>query len=491
MNKITVIGLGAGDLEQLPLGVYRLLQAQTFRYARTLDHPVVKQLQQEGIHFESFDSIYEANDSFEEVYTTIVKQLIEKSELTDIIFAVPGHPLVAEKTVQLLIERAKDETFELVISGGQSFIDPMLSTLRIDPIEGFQLLDGLALTSDQLIMEHHQLIAQIYDQFTASDVKLTLMEKYADEYPVTIVTASGTAQEKVQTVPLYELDRVVEIDNLTTIYIPPASPEERTKDWNYLKQVVEILRSPEGCPWDREQTHDSLKKYLVEETYEVLQAINEQDDEAIAEELGDVLLQIFLHATIASEQGTFSLEDIIRNLTQKMIRRHPHVFGDQVIHSPDDVVTEWQKIKAKENGFKNEASSSALEGKERTDSTLLTAYNYQKAAAQVGFNYASIDGAIEKFQEEWQEFLVEIERKDNEKERIDEFGDVLFTLIKIGLYEQINPEEAMHTANQKFKARFQTVERKLKEQKKNFETASTEQIIEYWQEAKEEYDETR
>ncbi|MCR6474493.1 MazG nucleotide pyrophosphohydrolase domain-containing protein, partial [Bacillus safensis] len=150
----------------------------------------------------------------------------------------------------------------------------------MDPIEGFQLVDALQLKAENLVMNQHILIGQVYDAFVASEVKLTLMEKYRDDYEVTVVTAAGTSMEQVLTVPLYELDRVMQIDNLTSVYVPPAPFEERMRDWSSLKEVIRILRSPEGCPWDRKQTHESLKRHLIEEAHEVIQAIEEQDDHA-------------------------------------------------------------------------------------------------------------------------------------------------------------------------------------------------------------------
>ena len=198
MNAITVLGLGAGDLEQLPLGVYKtLLKAQRL-YVRTAEHPVLQELKDEGITYESFDAIYEKHDAFEAVYKEIVETLITLVYNPVLLFyAVPGHPLVAEQTVQWLVEAEKEGHIQLEIVGGQSFLDPIFNALRIDPIEGFQLLDGTMFKRDDVQMTQHVLIAQVYDAYSASEVKLTLMEKYPEDYPVTIVTAAGSSGEEL------------------------------------------------------------------------------------------------------------------------------------------------------------------------------------------------------------------------------------------------------------------------------------------------------
>lgn len=358
------------------MGVYRKLKAAKKLYVRTIDHPVLEELAAEGVKFESFDKVYEKHDAFQPVYAEIANALIEAAAVEDIMYAVPGHPLVAEQTVQLLIAAADEGKIKLVIEGGQSFLDPIFGALKIDPIEGFQLLDGTSFSMHDINMRQHILIAQVYDTFSASEVKLTLMEKYDDEYPVTVVTAAGSAQEQIVTVPLYELDQSVEVNNLTTVYVPPVkSQEEALKDWTTFRQIIATLRGPNGCPWDQKQTHESLKKYLLEEAHEYLAAIDAEDDFAMIEELGDVLLQVFLHAQIGEDEGYFTLEDVLASISEKMIRRHPHVFGDVAVEDADDVVANWEDIKAEEKGTSDKP---LLDEEYRASSALQTAYNYQK-----------------------------------------------------------------------------------------------------------------
>ena len=331
MKQIKVIGLGAGDINQLPLGVYRsLIDENKAVYVRTNDHPVISTLEEEGVIFHSFDSIYEKHEQFEAVYKEIVEVLLEKAKETDIVYAVPGHPLVAEKTVQLLIEKDKEGIVSIEIAGGQSFLDSIFQALRIDPIEGFQLLDGTALDRSSIQLRNHLIIGQVYDAFSASEVKLTLMDVLPYDYPIKIVTAAGSILEKIKEIELHELDREIDLNNLTSIYVPPVQEEKLLyKEFSQLRHIIAELRGPNGCPWDKKQTHESLRKYLLEESYELIEAINEGDIDHIIEELGDVLLQVMLHSQVGEDEGYFSIDDVIEGISDKMIRRHPHVFGEE------------------------------------------------------------------------------------------------------------------------------------------------------------------
>lgn len=480
MYPLTIIGLGAGDLNQLALGTYRKLKEASFIIARTDQHPAIVELRAEGMLVESFDAIYEENDAFEKVYEEITNELLSLCARKPVTYVVPGHPLVAEKTVQLLIEKERARLITLEIAGGNSFLDPIFAALRIDPIEGFQLLDGTNLSRDDVQMTQHVLIGQVYDAFVASDVKLTLMEKYADDYPVTIVTAAGSVNEKIRTVPLFELDRVTEIDNLTTVYVPPVEQlEGRLKEWTTFREIIAKLRGPGGCPWDRKQTHATLKKYLIEEAHELLEAINNEDYDEMTEELGDVLLQVFLHAQVGEDDAYFSLEDVLETVSAKMIRRHPHVFGDKDVENAEEVLSNWHDIKSREKPLRK----SVLDDQARYSSSLLTAFNYQKEAATVGFDWPNLQGALDKFEEEWKEFQHEV-TKGTTEEQLNELGDVLFTIVNIARFLKISPEQAMIHANEKFKSRFSFVEKSIFEERGQFKDYSLDELEQFWQKAK-------
>lgn len=483
VRRIEILGLGAGDLEQLPVGVYKKLLKANSLFLRTKEHPVVSELEKEGLRYTSFDSIYEKHDQFEEVYEEIVETLLQKAESETIVYAVPGHPLVAERAVQLLLAYGPTRDIEISIGGGQSFIDALFTSLKIDPIEGFQLLDGTSLNAAQLQIDQHMIVSQVYDQFVASNVKLTLMEKLPDDYQVYIVTAAGSSQEIIEKVPLFELDRNVSINNLTSVYIPPVKEEQiLLKNFSKLREIIAELRSPTGCPWDREQTHESLKKYLIEETYEVIDAINHEDIDHLIEELGDVLLQVMLHAQIGEDDGYFSIDDIIEGLSAKMIRRHPHVFGNGKADNAEEVVRNWQEIKKQEKG---EVPSSLLEGVSMALPNLLRAYELQKKAAKVGFDWQEITPALEKVKEELEEFVNELDGTDEGMARAKgEFGDLLFAFVNVARFLKIHPEEALFETNEKFTRRFQFVEEKVKDSGRTFEEHTLEQLDLYWDEAK-------
>lgn len=482
LRRITVVGLGAGDIEQLPLGIYRKLKQSKHTYLRTKEHPVVQELLGEGMKFQSFDDIYERHDTFEAVYEKICEQLFALAEKDSILYAVPGHPLVAERTVQLLLERADARNIQVEICGGQSFLDPLFQALKIDPIEGFQLLDATSLKRDEIEVQQHIIIGQVYDTFMASEVKLTLMEKLPDDYEVYIVTAAGSKEESIRRVPLYELDREVTLDNLTSVYVPPVRDDVVLyKQFSKLRKIIAQLRGPNGCPWDKEQTHHSLKKYLLEEAYELIEAINEEDIDHMIEELGDVLLQVMLHAQIGEDEGYFSIDEVIESISSKMVRRHPHVFGDTYAETADDVIKNWKEIKEAEKGSKAAKSQLADIGNHMPNT--LRAYEIQKSAAKVGFDWEHVEDAWAKVREEINEFEVEVKRQEREK-TINEFGDILFALINIARFYKINPEEALFGTNQKFIRRFSYVEECVLKSGKDFQDFSLNELDQFWDEAK-------
>lgn len=477
---ITVIGLGAGDLSQLPLGIYRKLLATDHLYLRTKEHPVIKELETEGISYQSFDEVYEKHDQFEEVYDEIVAILKNEAKTKDIVYAVPGHPMVAEKTTQLLLE---DENLEVQIEGGQSFIDPLLASMKIDPIEGFQFLDALSFEKDELQLSQHIIICQVYDQYIASNVKLTLMEQLPDDYEVYIVTAAGSTDEKITKVPLYELDREAQVNNLTSVYVPPVNEEKLLyHDFRSFRKIIAALRGPGGCPWDQKQTHVSLKKYLLEEAYEVLDAIDSEDDGHLAEELGDVLLQILLHAQIGEDEGMFTIDDVIRGISEKMIRRHPHVFGKVSAETAEEVVTNWEQIKQLEKGSTVEEKS-IIDDVTKGLPGLMKAVQYQKRAANVGFDWDAVEPMWDKVFEEIHEYKEAVAKK-TKGDAIQEFGDILFALANIARFYKFDPEEALAMTNQKFARRFQFIEEELRKQGLNFEEQTLEQLDAIWEKAK-------
>ena len=480
MSKIEIIGLGAGDVNQLPFGIYKkLVHAEMVVYSRTLDHPVIESLQDEGVRFEAFDHMYEEEEQFGAVYERITNALLKQAKAVEtLIYTVPGHPMLAEKTVQLLLEQTE---IEVEVMGGQSYLDDLFTSLKIDPIEGFQFVDGTSFTRSQLDYRHHIIFCQVYDRFVASEVKLSLLEDLPPDYEVIIVEAAGSKQESITKVSLEELDHTMEISNLTSVYIPPAPDNLLHHTFDHLREVMATLRSPDGCPWDRKQTHESLREYSIEEVYELVDAIDAGDDNNIIEELGDILMHVILHSQIGEDDGYFTIDDVIRSVTDKMIYRHPHVFSNTKVDSVEDVNRNWEELKKAEKGEERE---SVLDGIPKHLPSLAKAFKLQKKAAKVGFEWEDVSGVWEKLDEELKE-VQEAIKENTLLEMEDEFGDVLFVLANLARYYKINPELALNRANNKFRSRFTYIEEQLTKKGIDMKQASLEEMDAYWDEAKE------
>ncbi|AIQ15319.1 hypothetical protein H70357_00235 [Paenibacillus sp. FSL H7-0357] len=489
---LTVVGLGSGNPDRLTLGIIKKLQSASAVYVRTAEHPVMAALTELEIASQSFDGLYESLSSFPEVYEAITAKLIEEARSapqgTEIVYAVPGHPMVAESAVSLLRERCPGAGVELHILGGESFLDEAFVRLGFDPIEGFQLLDASGIRSSQLQPELHTLIGQVYDSFTASETKLCLMDCYPPEYEVIVGHALGVdKEERILRVPLYELDRLEGYGNLSLIYVPANRAESaRKRTFARLHEIVDTLRSPEGCPWDREQTHESLRKNLIEETYEVLETIDEDDPDHMKEELGDLLLQIMLHSQMEEEQGTFNVYDVIEGLNDKLIFRHPHVFGDKNAADAEEALQNWEGMKAEEKrlkGVKPEAES-ALSGVPRDLPALMKAYKLQKKASKVGFDWDNVGDVLAKIREEIDELQEAIESGAPAEEQMLELGDLLFAATNAARFIGADPEEALTRTNRKFVSRFQYIEEQLLSRNTRLLDSSLEEMEALWQEAK-------
>ncbi len=484
MGIIHIVGLGSGSVDALPFGTMRLLEAGHPVYVRTARHPVMDFLREKGIPFQAFDRIYDSAETFDEVYDRITDELFERcTQDKELVYAVPGHPAVAEKTVRLLIERSPMKNHEIVLGPGQSFLDDLWLRIGVDPITGFTLLDVDDIDAFSFSPRHHLVIVQMYDRQKATDAKLALSQVYGDDHEVVVARAVGVAaQEKIERIPLYELDRLPYIDHLTTLYVPPKQNREKPiGEWVELLQIVDRLRSPEGCPWDMEQTHQSLRPYMIEEAYEAVHAIDEDEPEEIAQELGDVLLQVVLHSQIAKEEGDFDARDVVRLLSEKLIRRHPHVFGDVVVANANEVTENWKKIKQEEKRTQMPISGESLLSEVRKGMPpFVESRKLQKLAASVGFDWPEMDAVYAKVKEEWTEFL----QAKTKQEKLDEFGDVLFTLVNVARWQGIDPDEALRMANRKFRDRFYQVEQQLFAQSKGFSDVSLAILDEFWQNAK-------
>ncbi len=262
--------------------------------------------------------------------------------------------------------------------------------------------------------------------------------------------------------------------------------EKRT--FENLVALMARLRSPEGCPWDREQTYDSLKRYVLEEAYEVLDAVEQRDFDKLAQELGDLLLQVLFYAQMASEEGKFGVQDVIHQLSEKLIRRHPHVFGDLRVNDSAEVLKNWEKLKAEERAAIHEgtrvgAAPSLLRDVPKALPALLEAYQMTRRASRVGFDWKTIDELLGKLQEEVQELRDALSKKERNQIE-EEAGDLLFVTANIARFLDLDPEMALRRANRKFRERFEEVEKRLAEQGKAPDLAHQAEMEHYWNEAK-------
>lgn len=479
---IKIVGLGPGAKEALTIGTISELEKNKNIFLRTEKHPTVEYLKEKNIKFATYDDVYETMESFDEVYLNIAKDLINKhKEVGELIYAVPGHPLVAERSVFNLVQLCNENNIEYKVIPAVSFIDAMMESLMIDPIEGLKVIDAFDINNQVLDKRIGTIITQVYNPLIASEVKLKLLEQYNDETEIIYVRAAGIkGQESIRKIPLFELDMQEDIDYLTSIYIPKDLNNK--KDFNDLLNIIERLRGDDGCPWDREQTHQSLKKALVEESYEVIDAIDQDDDNSLIEELGDVLLQVVFHASIGKEDGYFDIGDIIGGICNKMISRHPHVFGDSSeLKSSEDVIIKWDDLKKKEKGY--ESITEEMNGITKGLPSLLRAHKVQEKAKKVGFDLENVNFAIKKLKEELEE-VIDVYNTGNKEKIKEEVGDLLFSCVNIARFLKIDEELALNSTIDKFIKRFSYIEEEAKKIGIKLTDMKLEEMDKLWQYSK-------
>lgn len=487
MSGITLLGLGPGDPNQLTREAWDVLSSAKEIYLRTKQHPTVLGLPS-ALKIHSFDDLYEDGESFDEVYAAITKKILELGRRDEgVIYAVPGHPFVAEATCPEIARLARDAGLSLRIVEALSFLEPTFSALGLDPYPRLTLFDALTLGGAHVpafAPDAPALIAQIYSRLIASEVKSTLTAIFPDEHRVKFVHAAGTKDQLAEELALYEIDRSEHIGLLTSLYVPSLG--EGTS-FESFQEIVAHLRAPDGCPWDKEQTHESLRKHLLEESYEVISAIDSGDFHAMREEFGDLLLQIMLNAQIASEEGQFTVNDVVKGIYDKIIRRHPHVFGDVKVDGVDGVLKNWEKLKETE---RRERALSAGEGK-REEKGLLDgvpvalpalsqAQEYQDRAARVGFDWPEIEGVLDKIAEE----ILEVKQAETDFQLADEIGDLFFVLVNLARWKNVDAESALRGTNMKFRKRFGYVEQNARQQGRKLSDMKLEEMDALWNEAK-------
>lgn len=475
-SGITILGLGPGDPALLTRQAWDVLTKASEIHLRTRMHPTITGFPAQ-LKVYSFDYLYEEGANFEEVYEDIVSTVLTLGKReSGVVYGVPGHPFVAEATTPEITRRAKIEGVPVSLIEGLSFVDSVFGLLEVDPFPHLALVDALELAGDyhpQFPPSAPVIIAQIHSPAVASNVKLTLMGAYPDDHPVQLVHNAGSANANVESIKLYEMDRNTNIGLLTALYVPPL---DSRSSFEGFQDVVAHLRAPEGCPWDREQTHLSLRPFLLEETYEVLSALDEEDQDALSEELGDLLLQIILHAQIASEYGAFNMVDVLKGIQDKLIRRHPHVFGDMDIDDKDKVLENWEKLKSAERNEIDRKANGVLEGVSAALPALVQAETYQERVNRVGFDWPNVHGVFEKIEEE----ILEVQRAESQEEKENEIGDLLFAVVNLARWMNIDAESALRSANTRFRRRFEELETEVQRQGRDVTALTLEELDALW-----------
>jgi tetrapyrrole methylase family protein/MazG family protein len=374
--RVVVVGLGPAGPELVTVATQVAIEQEPHRYIRTTRHPSAALVEPAT----SFDDVYESAATLDEVYTTIADRVVAAAvEFGSVLYAVPGSPSVAERSVVVLGAHAARGAIELDVLPALSFADLAWARLGVDPLDaGARLIDGHQFAVEAAGERGPLLVAQCDRASVLSDIKLSID---LEGPPVVVLQRLGLPDERVELVPRVDLDRVAP-DHLTTLFIAEHAPAVASEVARF-DELVHTLR--EQCPWDREQTHKTLSRHLLEETYEVLDAIEALDpetyanDEHLEEELGDLLFQVCFHATLAGERGSFTLAGVARGVHDKLVLRHPHVFGDVAAEDADTVMRNWEVIKKDEKG-----RASVFDGIPPTLPALLYAHKILRKADSLG-----------------------------------------------------------------------------------------------------------
>ncbi|MBM2826701.1 MAG: uncharacterized protein HW403_765 [Dehalococcoidia bacterium] len=475
--RLTIIGLGPGSWGQVTLEAKEALEQATEVYLRTAQHPTVAHMPKH-LEIHSFDSMYEEGSSFQAVYEAIVNRIMDLASRPEgAVYCVPGHPLVGEATVISLMERSKAEGMPLRIVSGLSYLEPTLAALGIDALAtGLQVVDSFTPRVDPSLPA---LIGQVYSRAMASDLKLSLLELYPPDHVVTQVSAAGIPElERLRPMPLGSIDHPPEADlggwdHLSCLYVPPLPLEQNLSTLDGLSAIIARLREPDGCPWDRAQSHSSLRPYLLEEAYEALEALDSGDTYTLAGELGDLLLNILMHVQLASEAGEFTIHDVARGISQKLVRRHPHVFGDLKLTHAEEVVANWESFKEQERG----KGQSILEGVSKAMPALAYSREVISRAVSMGLQGEALQGIGDG--DEVSALEEALERRSAE-EREGFLGDVLFRLVALAQGLEVDAESALRESNSAFYRRFQQVEKLAEAQGAPLSSLSVEKRRELW-----------
>lgn len=475
MNTIQIIGLGAGSIDELTIRAHRALNENIPTFARTERHPAVKKLQEE-IEIKCFDDFFEKYETFDEVYEKITDNILELvKKYGKINYCTAGSPYYGDIVTKKLMDEYKGE-INIIIIDGMSFLDKCIKLSGFSDYKSIKILDCLEADEFSFDINSFSVVTQVYDSEMASQLKLKLMETYPDDASVLKV---DVLEENVIKIPLFMLDQEKKYGFSTYFCILPIEISKNTVyNVTNLCRIVKILRGPDGCHWDMKQTHESIRQHVIEEAYEVVDAIDNDDVDNLVEELGDLLFQVVFHAELGSEDGYFNFGDIVTNVCKKMYSRHPHVFGDVKAGNVDEALESWESSKQKEKNLSSYTDN--LKNVPKALSTLSRSYKIQKRAAEVGFDWPDAEGAVLKIKEELFEFIEEYKNSNSEKME-EEFGDLLFALVNLARFVKINPDIALNRTINKFINRFEYIET---HSKKDLKQMTLEEMDELWEESK-------
>ncbi len=471
MHEITVVGLGPGSRQHLTLGAVEALRAAKVIVLRTGRHGAADWLTEQGLPFTTLDALYEQSEDFDSLTASAADHLVHLAGRSKVCFGVadPGSDGVVGRLRSL-------EEVKLRVLPGVALASPFLAAQGATQ----PLLVCDAMRLNVYDAQRPLCLTEINSRALAGDCKLKLLEHYdADATLYFFPPGEGGTRRCVRTT-LEELDRQPRYNHTAGALLLPGTPFQKTRyDVQDLVLLMRRLRAPDGCPWDREQTHQSLARYLVEEANEAAHAIYQQDWAAVADELGDVLLQVIFHATVGEQTGTMTLGDITTAICTKLISRHRHIFGDDRAQTAQDVSANWDKIKEEERG--RQTVTQKMRSLPHSLPPLLRALKVQEAARKVGFDWPDAIGALQKVHEEADEVLQEVDHGRNPG---PEMGDLLFAAVNAARLLQVNPDEMVSLATEKFINRFETMENQLNIDQKAMKSLTLEEWDVYWERSK-------
>jgi tetrapyrrole methylase family protein/MazG family protein len=487
-GRVTVVGLGPAGADHLLPAARHALDAAGRRFVRTRRHPAVVELEADGMHFASFDEVYETSPDLDTAYARMVDVVLTAAARDRVVYAVPGSPVVAERTVTMLRERAARGPVSVEIVPGLSFADLAWSRVGIDVVNqsDARVVDARAI--DDAEIAGALLVAQCDNPLVLSDVKLTLLEHLAPDTPVVVLQRLGLPDERVETVALATLDHDVVPDHLTSLFLRAdvGGAAGAAHEVARLLLLAKRLRDPGGCPWDAEQTHHSLTRYLLEESYEVVEAVEalpigapgggDAVDHvayaALADELGDLLYQVVFHAVLAQEADAFTMADVARGVHDKLVRRHPHVFGDVVADRIPDVMRNWEQAKLAEKG-----TASLVEGITPGLPSLLYTNKLFRKAASIGLEPGDLAEALDRVD------LAVARMRASDATLEADLAQLLAAAVVVARAGGVDAESALRGWAARYRARFQSMERLAAERAVDLGRADPATVVALWLEA--------